>query len=259
MKRLSSVTVILLVSLFVYTGAAQAGVGVRVWGGIGHINYGNYNDWADAVNAEILAGTGYEFDNMNWVSEFGGEVLVTVIPMLDIGVGAGMLLSSTEYEISGGGVSYSQKHKLRSNPITLSGYLKPPLPFSFAKPIVFGGVGFYYTKLTWNEILIGSPEDYTYEAELTKTGFGLHGGAGLEFSVFPMVLLDIGVKARWAKIKGFEGTGTHSVEGETNLFLAYDKDDLYYGPKDVANPDNYDEGEVDLSGFGFVIGIKVMF
>ncbi len=259
MNRFSNVVVMLLVSMVVCAGVVHAGVGAGVWGGFSHISYGNYNDWVDAVNTEILAGSGYAYDNMNWVSEIGGEALVTVVPMLDMSVGAGMLLSSTEYDVSGGGMSYSLEHKLRSYPFTLSGYVKPPLPFGFAKPVVFAGVGLYYTKLIWNEALSGSIEDYTYEAELTKTGFGLHGGAGLEFSVFPKVSFNIGVRARWAKIKGFEGTGTHSITGESDLFLAYDEDDLYYGPADISNPNDFDEGEVDLSGFGFVLGVKMMF
>ena len=260
MKRLASVVAIMLLSVFVYTGAVHAGIGVRVWGGFNKIGYGDYNNWADAVNREILAGTGHAFENMNWVGEFGGEALVTVIPMLDIGVGVGMLLSSMEYDVSGDGVTYTQTHKVRSIPFTLTGYFKPPLPVSVVKPFVFGGVGLYSTKLTWDEDLNGTAaDDFTYETELTKTGFGIHGGLGVEFSVLPMVSVDLNVKGRWAKIKGFEGTGTHSILGDMDVILVYDEEDLYYGPMESDNPNDYEEGEVDLSGLGFALGVKVMF
>jgi opacity protein-like surface antigen len=258
MKRFASVTVILLVSLFVYTGAAQAGVGVRAWGGIGHIGYGQYNEWVDAFNADpIIISSGHEIDNMNWVAEFGGEVLFSAIPLIDIGVGAGMLLSSSDISISGGGEIFSIEHKLRSYPFTATAYFKPDIPFAFMKPIVYGGIGFYRTVLTWDYTDTVTPR--YWDAELDKWGFGMHGGVGFEISVMPMMSIDLGVRGRWAKIKGFEGTCTHSDEGEFDVFLAYDEEGSYFSPENITNEGDYDEGEVDLSGFGFVFGVKVMF
>jgi len=256
MKKFSSIAVMLLVSMVVYTCAAQAGVGVRVWGGIGHIGYGNYNDWVDAFNREMLAGSGYSIDNMNWIPEFGGEVLFSAIPLLDIGVGASMMQSTSELSISEGG-EFSIEHKLKSYPITATAYFKPTLPLAFMKPVVYGGVGLYRTVLTWDYAETITPE--SWDAELSKWGFGMHGGVGMEISVMPMMSIDLGVRGRWAKMKGFEGTATHSVEGEMDVFLAYDEGDLVYGPEDIENPENYDEGEVDLSGFGFILGLKLMF
>jgi len=264
MKKLSSVVAILLVSMFVYAGAAHAGVGVRITGPVSYIGYGNWNDFADFLNDEAIPELGFsqKIDNINWVPEFGGEILVSPMPVLDIGLGAGMLLKTADLSISVGGETMSFSHKLRAYPFTLTGYVKPPLPFGFAKPFVYGGVGLYYTKLIFEEGYSGVGGDYSYEAELTKTGFGLHGGAGLEFSVFPMVSIDIGIKARWAKIKGFEGTASDSEGEEEDVFLMFDEDDdgnPMYGPESVDYQDEIDEGEVDLSGFGFVLGIKVMF
>ena len=264
MKRFSSLIAIALASIFVCTGMAHAGIGVRVTGPVSYISYGNWNDFADFLNDEAIPELGFSqtIDNINWVPEFGGEILVSPIPILDIGLGAGMMLKTADISVSAAGETLTFTHKLRAYPFTLTGYLEPPLPFGFAKPFVYGGVGLYYTKLIFEESYVGSLDDYSYEAELTKTGFGLHGGAGLEFSVFPMVSIDIGVKARWAKIKGFEGTATDSEGAEEDVFLVFDEDiegNPLYGPESVDYQGELDEGEVDLSGFGFVFGVKVMF
>ena len=264
MKKFSSVVAILLMSTFVYTGLAHAGVGVRITGPVSYISYGNWNDFADFLNDVAIPELGFsqKIDNINWVPEFGGEILVSPVPLLDVGLGAGMMLKTAEISISQGGETMSFGHKLRVYPFTLTGYLKPSLPLGFAKPFFYGGVGLYYTKLIFEDDYEGIMGDYSYEAELTKTGFGLHGGAGLEFSVFPKVSIDIGVKARWAKLKGFEGTASDSEGEEMDVFLIFDEDDEgnpVYGPESVEYQDEIEEGEVDLSGFGFVFGIKVMF
>lgn len=264
MKRLSGVIALLLVSVLALAGIAEAGVGVRVTGPVSYIGYGNWNDFADFLNDVAIPelGLSQKIDNINWVPEFGGEVLVSPIPLLDIGLGAGMMLKTADISISQATETMSFTHKLRAYPFTLTGYLKPSLPLGFAKPFFYGGVGLYYTKLIFEEGYEGIMGDYSYEAELTKTGFGLHGGAGLEFSVFPKVSIDIGIKARWAKIKGFEGTATDSEGAEDDVFLMFDEDEegnLMYGPESVDYEDVFGEGEVDLSGFGFVLGVKVMF
>ena len=242
MKKFSSVVAILLVSIFVYAGPAHAGIGVRITGPVSYISYGNWNDFADFLNDEALPelGLSQKIDKINWVPEFGGEILISPVPILDVGLGAGMMLKTADISVSAGTETMSFSHKLRVYPFTLTGYLKPSLPLGFAKPFFYGGVGLYYTKLIFEEGYSGIGTDYSYEAELTKTGFGLHGGAGLEFSVFPKVSIDIGVKARWAKIKGFEGTASDSEGQEEDVFLMFDKDEvgeLMYGPESIEYQD----------------------
>ncbi len=69
---------------------------------------------------------------------------------------------------------------------------------------------------------MGTCSDYSYEWELSKWGFGLHGGAGFEISILPKLSVDIGVKARWANFKGFEGTGPNpEAPGEEIDVLFY--------------------------------------
>ena len=258
MNKLSNIVLIMLMAMFAFASTAHAGVGVRAWGGISHIGYGQFNEWVDAFNAQpIIVASGQEIDNMNWVAEFGGEVLFSAVPLIDVGVGSGMMLSSSNISISGAGEVFGIEHKMRSYPFTATAYFKPAVPLAFLKPIVYGGIGLYRTTLTWDWTDTVTP--LYWSAELDKWGFGMHGGAGVEISVMPMVSIDLGVRGRWAKIKGFEGSCTHSEDGEFDIFLAYDEELSLFGPENVANSEDYEEGEVDLSGFGFVFGIKMMF
>jgi hypothetical protein len=266
MKKSHMVTLIMLMSIFIYTGAAHAqfSMGLRMTGPISYIKYCDFNEYVDVWN-DFYVGLNVSMDKMHWVPEFGAEILVSPLALIEFGFGASIINGSNEVSISASGVSYLDiTHKLRVYPFTLTAYVEPPLPFGYFKPLVYGGVGLYRTRITFDYYTFNPSTDVVEEhnSELTKMGFGLHGGAGLEFSVFPRVTVDFGVKARWAVIKGFEGTKTYLDGTEEDVFLQAGPDadgDYYYGPESTEYKNEYKEGEVDLSGFGFVIGLKVMF
>jgi hypothetical protein len=103
------------------------------------------------------------------------------------------------------------------------------------------------------------------DAALSKWGFGMHGSAGLELPLKPAISFELGVKWRWAKVKGFEGTATE-VSSKTgteggDVFLAYDDDEdhTYYGPEYLEYKKGIDEGELDLGGLGLYLGLSVEF
>jgi opacity protein-like surface antigen len=272
MKRLGAILILATATLVYCAGPALAGVGFRVTGGMSYIGYGNYNDWVDFMNdaaipkVEELTGQsiGDTFDKMRWVPEFKGELLVSVMPGFDVGAGAGLIMGSSNFEFAFEGISqeYSYEHKVRAYPFTATAYLEPPLPFGFAKPFVYGGLGLYYAKLTFDEYMLDVLMEEGVEAELTKWGFGLHGGAGLQISVAPAISLDLGINVRWANIKGFTGTATY-MDGSTEEIVLgyYEGGEEYIGYGWVAEGElgDAEEGEVNLSGFGFVIGFKFMF
>ena len=245
------------------SGPAGAGAGVRVTGGMSYIAYGNFNDFVDNVNALMAAetlGVG-EVGNIHWVPEFSGEVLYSFMPTVAVGIGAGVLSGTSTFEVNLGGSGFSFEHTVKAYPITGTVYAKIPVPFTFAKPYVFAGGGAYYTKVKFNESVTVMNERQGYDAELTTWGFGIHGGAGLEISIVPMVAVDIGVSARAAKMKGFTGTATSSDGRTADVFLAYYTSDgaVTYGPELAAEKGNYAEGEVDLSGFAVSLSLKVSF
>ena len=249
--------------MFLWLGNANAGFGIRVSGPATHVSLGQFNDYVDIVNSEELVGLPYSMNNLDWVAEFSGEVMYDVLPMLDIGLGAGIIMGTSELAIAAGLENWTEKHKLRSYPFTATGYLRPAWSFGPFKPIIYGGAGFYYTKWFYSMAYMGTGNDYSYEWELSKWGFGFHGGAGFEISILSKLSVDVGVKARWANFKGFEGTGPNpEVEGEeidVLLGSGQREGSPWFGPIAVDEADDFDEGEIDLTGYSIVIGINVMF
>jgi opacity protein-like surface antigen len=263
MKRFASLAALLPLGALLAGDPASAGIGVRVSGGLSYVSYGDFNDFAEYINAEVLAASeaSGEIGAIHWVPEFQGEIVLPIAPMLDLGIGVGIIMGSSEFGFEVSGDRFDYEHTVKAYPVTATGYVDLPL-LPFARPYAFGGGGLYYTKLTFGNVVTIGGTATGYDAELTKWGFGLHGGAGLSFSLSPMVTFDIGVKGRWAKIAGFEGSAT-TTDGEViDVFLASyvdDEDELVFGPEATVDKGAYDEGAVDLSGFAFTLTLVVAF
>ncbi len=242
---------------------AFAGVGARVTGGIGYVVYADFNDFVSYLNDQVLApgGASGTIDRIRWMPEASGEIVIAVTPLLEIGLGGGIVAGSSSFSFASGGNSFDYTHRVRSYPFTATAYVTlPALPF--AKPYAFGGAGLYYTKIRFTEEVVqsGVPDGFT--ADLTKSGFGLQGGAGLAFDVAPRVAIDLGVKGRWASIKGFSGTATFRDGATEEVFLASYVDtggERVFGPESTADQGVFPEGTVDLSGFAFTLALRVTF
>jgi len=243
---------------------ATAGIGVRVSGGLSYISYGDFNHFADYLNNEVLAPNGAtgQIDAIHWVPEFEGEVVVPLVHMIDLGIGGGFVTGKSDFSFdAGSGDRFDYNHTVKSYPLTATVYVKLPL-LPFAKPYAFAGGGMYYTKATFDETVTSGGSADVLKAELTKWGFGFHGGAGLSFALAPRVGLDIGVKGRWAKIKGLTGTATGSDGRSVGVFLAYYTDEdgaTQFGPEALSDKGAYGEGSVDLSGYAFTLTMTVAF
>jgi opacity protein-like surface antigen len=263
MKQRASLAALLVLAAALVSASAWAGIGVRVSGGLSYISYGDFNDFADYVNSELLAPNeaSGEIGSIHWVPEFGGEIVLPLMPKLDLGIGAGAIMGTSEFSLGAGDDRFDYKHTMNAYPIVATAYVRLPL-LPFAKPYAFGGGGLYYAKLTFDETVTTGGASSGFGAELSKWGFGLHGGAGLSFSFSPAVTFDVGVKGRWARITGFEGTATRTDGEVVDIFLASYVDDeggLNFGPEAVADKRTYGEGAVDLSGFAFILTLTVAY
>ncbi|MCD6380000.1 autotransporter outer membrane beta-barrel domain-containing protein [bacterium] len=249
----------------VISAPAVSDTGVRLNVGLSHIAYGDYNDFIETVNKDLVP-FGIELENLSWVPEVQGEVIYSPLPMMTVGFGVGMIYGSAELSSD---LIGNFQHDVKAYPMTVTAYFKPSIPLMPVKPYVYAGAGMYYSKLTFsvNMDQLGAGWEST---DLTKTGFGLHGGAGLEFSIAPMLSLQVGVQGRWAKIKGFKGTGTDIDGNKVDVFLISDDEVEVeiqgstvtvpaYGPWDAVDKDKYDEGTLDLTGYGFIVGLKLSF
>lgn len=248
----------------VVSSAAAAGFGVRVRGGMSRVSYGDFNEFADGINALIAADptiTG-ELATIRWIPEIAVEATMPVSGVLTLGFGAGLLRGSSSYELSAGSSTLSFEHRVGAYPLTATLYAAIPAPFAFARPYAFAGAGAYYATAAFEQRLGAGGDVFGYDSDLSAWGWGLHGGAGLSFAVAPTVSIEIGVQGRYAVVDGFEGTAT-STEGETaDVVLGfYEGEEGYmvFGPVNAADAAGVDEGAVDLSGFGFTLGATISF
>jgi opacity protein-like surface antigen len=262
MKRLVVTAVLFACAPLVAQGAA-AGVGVRVNGAMSYISYGDFNDAVEYANTEGLwaSGASGEISAIHWIPEFGGEVVVSVIPRLSLGVGAGIMYGKSSYVLQTGLGSYSYEHTIKAYPLTATAYVKlPPIPV--ASPYVYLGCGAYRTSLAFTESTSGASASGEASADLRTWGFGVHAGAGLSFAIVPRARFDIEVKWRHAVVKGFEGERQNPDGTTTSVYLAsYTGADgaVTFAPEDVADKGSYAEGSADLSGVAFVLGFTIAF
>jgi len=260
---IKSIVFIVVFSLFVVS-PSYAGFGVRALAGVGYIRYTDFNDFADYITDNVISkyDVSGELGNIHFVPEAGGEVIFSVVPMINFGLGAGVLFGKSSIGVSSNDGSFDFEHKIKAYPLTGTLYLKPSIPFIPSKPYVFVGAGLYVCTLNFSSRLSVGTEETGYDAELSRTGFGFHGGGGIEFGIVPTVSFGIEVKGRFAKIKGFEGTRTKLDGEKTDVFLAKYTDEygnLVYGPEPKEFADDYGEGEVDLSGFSGMLYVKIFF
>jgi hypothetical protein len=244
----------------VLCGNASSETGIRLNAGMSRVSYDDYNKFVDEVN-KSLSSIGLELEKLHWLPEIQGEFIYSPLPLITVGAGAGMLFGKAELS---SGLIGQMEYGVKTYPITVTGYFKPDLPLMPVKPYAFFGLGMYYSKINF-ELDQNFVQGVSESADMTTWGFGFHGGAGLEFSILPALSLELGVRARWAELKGFEGTGTDANGDPVDVFLVSDEilyQGNYYpafGPLDVAEKDKYNEGALDLSGYGFSLGLKFAF
>jgi opacity protein-like surface antigen len=267
MKRYYMVMFAVAVAVCMPPSPARAGFGFRVNGGLAYVTYSDFNDFVEYVNETEFPALGItdRLDNIHWVPEVNGEVLFSPVPSFTIGVGAGYISGKSEFSISfiDGGYMFETmyKHTVKAYPLSLNGYFDIPVPGMAIKPYLQGGIAAVYSKITFDfevTVLDGSEG---LGAELTTWGFAMHGGGGVKFAIFPKVSIDLGIRARWANLKGYEGTGAFLGEEAEDVFLAKEQDAEYfsYGPESVENKGQYEEGSVNLSGFAVTLGVAVSF
>ncbi len=261
MRKTLALPVMCLVIVLLAGSNAGAGVEFRLMGGMDYIAYDHFNNFADNLNDDLAnLGVSEEIGNIHWVPEINGEVKISLLPLLSTGFSAGYIYGKSDFSLEEGSTSLSLDHNIKVYPLMLTGYVNPPIPF--AEPYLYAGAGLYMARMEFDQSFSEGGDSYGYTAELEKTGFGLHGGAGMKFSFTPLIGLEVGVRGRWADIKGFEGTAEDSEGEKEDVILVYqeeDDGDVVFGPESKDNPDNYGEGSLDLSGFGFYVGLSVGF
>ncbi len=290
MKRKLAVSSMLLFAFFTLTGMSQAqGFRLKLSGGYGTMTIGDYNSYGAGLNdlvsiLEALGATSEgEFDKINLGFEYEAEFILSLPAGFGVGVGVGYIRRGEMTELSvtlppSGSAGADLEPKISAVPINLSAYYFTPgiAPLKF---FAFGGIGYYFGRMTIDIREESTPPDFWSEQEglLKDWGFGLHGGVGLEFKVAPRIALFLEGRARYCKLKSWKGDSTYEDSDgfrETDLgsLWYFELLDQNYGSGEwfpgitistraPSDPDlrNVRKFEVDLSGISLRTGIRIKF
>ncbi|MDH4257468.1 MAG: outer membrane beta-barrel protein [Candidatus Aminicenantes bacterium] len=290
MKRKLAILTTIIFVLFTLTGISQAkDFSLKLTGGYGTMTVGDYNSLGGDFEAlfDVLVAAGAtkqgEFKSLKWGFEGEGEIIFKLPAGLGIGIGVGYIQRSNESDLGVsiplvGEFSLNMQPDLTAIPINLSAYYFTPGAVPL-KLFVYGGVGYYFGKINHIFRVDMSPPAYwnQNEGDIKDQGFGFHGGAGLEFSFVPKVSFFIEGRARYCKLKSWEGSetsldslgATYSHSGTLWYFEAQDTSfgtgqwftalalsDTQPTGADIRNVRKY---ETDLSGFIVRVGIRIKF
>jgi len=290
MKRKLAVLSMLLFAIFTLTGMSQAqGFRLKLSGGYGTMTTGDYNSYGAGLDdvlstLEALgATTEGEFNKINLGFEYEAEFILSLPAGFGVGVGVGYIQRSKMTELSAtlplsGSASASLEPKITAVPINVSAYYFTPgiAPLKF---FVYGGIGYYYGKMTIDIREESAPPAFWSEQEATlkDQGFGLHGGVGLEFKVAPKIALFLEGRARSCKLNSWKGDSTYEdsdgfTDTDEGSMWYFELLDQNYGSGEwfpgitistgtPSGPDirNVRKFEVNLSGISLRTGIRIKF
>ena len=151
-------------------------------------------------------------------------------------------------------------HTVACYPVTGSMYYRFPDRLSFATPYLVGGIGFYYSRITFdNDISPPTHEAFVHTADLTAWRVDFQGGAGIEFRETSAVTIDLCVRGRLADVRGYSGSAAYYNGRTYDVFLArrVTGDAVIFEPQLTEYAGRYDEGAVDFSGFTFILALNV--
>ncbi len=283
MKKVFVLCCVLTLSLALLQVPAQAQsrFGFKVSGGLAYAGGGDINNglqgWSDFYH-EFMSLLGYSpvsggYDPFHLGLDFQGEFLFQVSPSVALGLGGGYMTISKDSTLTGtylsNSVSLTWKPQVTAIPITFNFHYYVPAGSSL-KFVFTAGVGYYLTKPNFDFVIGGSGSSSTEKYDLSGSGFGFHGGLGLDVALSPAVSLVLDFLGRYATASGFTGSYTTSSGSQTNGKLYYYEATvtgagvfpvLTYSNTmpSGSGVGNAREAKLDLSGFSALLGFVFHF
>ncbi|MCX6565498.1 MAG: outer membrane beta-barrel protein [Candidatus Aminicenantes bacterium] len=283
MKRLTLLflTVLAIVSFT----SARTRVSFQLSGGLNYATGGDLARGIRGYNAylknEFNAADGFEVPVLGF--QFAGEFLYHFSDRIAAGLSVGyfehMKESKTEYEYIGIiDVGETIRPKFRVFPITADVHYDLSLGGSLHLDLSTGA-GCYLVWLNYihrqDLSLFGFSGSDVYSFESFRTGFGVHGGIGLEWVIDPKFSVLLNITGRLASVTGFIGDWTEKGRGDfwdfeesgTNHRIWYVRQIVYSRTYDVLafdekepEEDEYEnirQARLGLSGFAVTLGFKI--
>ncbi|MFW6129200.1 MAG: hypothetical protein ACOC6P_03015 [Candidatus Aminicenantaceae bacterium] len=242
--------------------------------------------WLDMWSDDPAIDVSGEFETLKKGIDISGEMFINFSERFGISIGAGYIHSGKESSIEntwGSWISTTFKDtvcpEISAIPLTLS--LHVILPVGSVLDVVFNaGTGYYIGKVEWSYHYknLGNPSvAYKESWNAGSNAMGFHGGIALQWNINSQWAFFIGFKGRYVKLTELTGeysweyvTSDYSDSGEANDYTFW-FGDYRYGSEfysqmllNDTKPSgslwkNVRKGEVSLSGFSLIVGIKIDF
>ena len=270
-------------------------IAVKFGGGIGSSSGGDFASGLLGMTKYLrdeYPGAGGEFSAPRSGLSLNGEIVYYFRKDMGIGLGFGYLELSKDGAVTYTADIISAKERLQTRfnviPITLNLHYLVPLSNAFRLDLS-AGVGGYLAKLDWNyqtDLSLRLPDDPSQVFNGSDTiefesglgfGFGLHGGAGLEYAFSPRLVVCLNLTGRLASVSGFNGSWTEKGSGDfwdfsdsgTDAYLwSYDwgVNNTTFSQLGIQKEtpagltiSNARHARLGLSGFSATVGIKIGF
>jgi opacity protein-like surface antigen len=259
---------------------------LKFYGGMNNMLFGDLNDalqgttdyYQDLPNVDI----GEELQPVHWGFDFGGEFIINLTPRIGIGLGGGYIQVSkkTTIDVTWEGSPYKDTVHPKATVIPLTFSIHVGLPLGNIMNFTLNaGAGYYLGTIQWHYSWDSEFHDYEENWKAKSNTVGFQGSLGLELNISRNLALVVEGFGRYAKLKSLKGDYTwkrdffgheEGIIEEATLWY-YDwrssdtgneyprikfDDDV---PTETSFQRNIREGEVDLTGFSFRLGIKIRF
>ncbi len=258
-------------------------LGFRLDSGYSHLNVGDLNTWIESWNNSLALPE--KFEKLHNGLGFDGEILLDITSKWAVAFSVEQIfMKNKSYSIhvdsSNNEIKHNLTNEVKAIPLKAGAYYSIP----FANKIKFflnAGVGYYFTQV-YQDYHYHANNNYwvNWQKDMSSSGFGLHGGIGMEYKFKDFLSFFMECRGIYAKVDGFEGVrkyesssgykyteeGTfyiwEQLENWSQVILNDETEESTYRimpgePLSVWTRRNIREFILDLSGVTFRVGIKL--
>ena len=292
MKRISLIATLSLlfcIPLVALAETRERGLHFKLSGGIGSFNVGDFNTFfGDTVPYydSILSSYGFTrqggYEELRRARSGSGEIVIDLFKIFSAGVEIGYHQMDSPSSISwshteDGDLNIDLTSSLNVVPIKLNVYAALPLT-SGIRTYLHGGFGIHTVQSTFEyreDTRIPENEGYfRSEIRAKGTGYGIHGGLGLELEISSAFAVFAEGSYRSVKLNDLDGRMStranspiaQTVGGKIWYFQFFDENSssnisgISVGEKpEEEGLNTLREFEIDLSGYSLKVGFRIRF
>ena len=282
-------------ALLIVSPSLAETVSFRFAHAIPSINDGDINTWTNSYNSlwedwqSAIGGTlSGEFPALKYKANFEIEVRIPIVSILSLSLSAGRLQSSAEGTVSLNSEGDTQvethfiSNRVTATPIKIGLSLSIPITRFPLNVVISGGRHIVFVRYSSSEnydALFRAPEkDYSYWYKKSKTfnseALGFYAGLALELDLIRHLAVVVEGEQVWSQVDGFKGPYSYedyldeNSSGKASLYY-YESDrwqmnqsySVLEGHKERPEEgiNNLRQGEINLSGIIFKIGLRLKF